>query len=121
MRNRVLDMEGKNLLEFRNNFHNFRNSIKFAMNFYRFKLALARLKLTDILDTRYIYFIFLEPRTGQDLHKEIYFKNFRLEFESLQIFEVCSIFESKSKRNKINLPIWADFSAWPSGIVTVRH
>jgi hypothetical protein len=70
----VLAMEGKNLLEFRNNFHNFRNSIKFSMNFYRFKLALARLKLTDI--TRYIYFIFLEPRTDQDLHEEIYFTIF---------------------------------------------
>jgi hypothetical protein len=54
----VLAMEGKNLLEFRSNFHNFRNSIKFSMNFYRFKLALARLKLTDIPDIRYIYFIF---------------------------------------------------------------
>jgi hypothetical protein len=43
------------------------------MNFYRFKLALARLKLTYIPDTRYIYFIFLEPITDQDLHKEIYF------------------------------------------------
>jgi hypothetical protein len=59
----VLAMEGKTLLEFRNYFHNFRNSIKFYMNFYRFKLALARLKLTDIPDTRNIYFIFLEPRT----------------------------------------------------------
>jgi fatty-acid desaturase len=58
----VLAVEGKNLLEFRNNFHNFRSSIKFSMNFYEFKLALVRLKLIDILDTRYIYFIFLEPR-----------------------------------------------------------
>jgi hypothetical protein len=54
--NMVLDTEGKNLLEFRNNFHNFRNSIKFSMNFYRFKLALARLKLTDIPDIRFFYF-----------------------------------------------------------------
>jgi hypothetical protein len=51
-------MEGKNLLEFRNNIPNFRNSIKFSMNFYRFKLALAGLKLIDIPDTRYIYLIF---------------------------------------------------------------
>jgi hypothetical protein len=29
------------------------------MNFYRFKLALARLKLTDIPNTKYIYLIFL--------------------------------------------------------------
>jgi hypothetical protein len=69
-------MEGKNLLEFRNIFHNFRNSIKFSLNFYRFKLALARLKLTDIPDTRYVYFIFLESRTDQDLHEEIYFTIF---------------------------------------------
>jgi hypothetical protein len=71
-RNKVLAIEGKNLLEFRNNFHNFRNPIKFSMNFNRFKLALARLKLTDIPDTRYIYFIFLEPRTDEDLHEEIF-------------------------------------------------
>jgi hypothetical protein len=46
------------------------------MNFYRFKLALARLKLKDIPDIRYIYFIFLEPRIDQDLHEEIYFTIF---------------------------------------------
>jgi hypothetical protein len=51
----VLAMEGKNLLEFRDNFHNFRNSIKFSMNFYRFKLALARLKLIGNSGTRYIF------------------------------------------------------------------
>jgi hypothetical protein len=68
------------------------------MNFYRFKLALARLKLTDILDTRYIYFIFLEPRTNQNLHEEIYFTIFLLEFKSLQIFDVCRIFESKLEK-----------------------
>jgi hypothetical protein len=56
-------MEGKNLLELRNNFHNFWNSIKFSMNFYTFKLALARLKLIDNPGTRYIFLIFLEPRT----------------------------------------------------------
>jgi hypothetical protein len=65
------------------------------MNFYRFELALARLKLTDIPCTRYIYFIFLEPRTDQDLQEEIYFTIFQLESKSIQIFEVCSIFESK--------------------------
>jgi hypothetical protein len=32
------------------------------MNFYRFKLDLERLKLADIPDIRYIYFIFLNPR-----------------------------------------------------------
>jgi hypothetical protein len=46
MRNRVLSMEVKNILEFRDNFQNFRNSIKISMNIYRFNLVLARLKLT---------------------------------------------------------------------------
>jgi hypothetical protein len=114
-------MEGKNLLKFRNKIHNFRNSIKFYMNFYRFKLAISRLKLTNNPDTRYIYFIFLEPRSGQDLHNEIYFIIFLLEFKSLQIFKVCSIFESKLKRNKISPALWAVFSARPSSTVTPRH
>jgi hypothetical protein len=51
-------MEGKNLLEFRDKFHNLRSSTKFSMNFYKFKLTLARLNLTDKPGTRYIYFIF---------------------------------------------------------------
>jgi hypothetical protein len=42
----VLAMEGKNLLEFRNKFHNFRISIKIHLNFYGFNLVLARLKVT---------------------------------------------------------------------------
>jgi hypothetical protein len=42
----VLAMEGKTLLEFRDKFPNFRNSIKNSKNFYRFNLVLARLKLT---------------------------------------------------------------------------
>jgi hypothetical protein len=42
----VLTTEGKNLLEFRNKFHNFRISIKIPLNFYRFNLVLVRLKLT---------------------------------------------------------------------------
>jgi hypothetical protein len=54
----VLAMEGKNLMEFRNNFHNLRSSIKFSVNFYRFKLTLSRLKLTDNPGTRYIFLIF---------------------------------------------------------------
>jgi hypothetical protein len=48
----VLAMKGKKLLEFRDNFHNFMNFIKNSMNFYRFKLALARLKLTSNSGTR---------------------------------------------------------------------
>jgi hypothetical protein len=46
------------------------------MNFYWFKLDLARLKLIDIPDARYIYFIFLNPRIDYDLLKEIYFIHF---------------------------------------------
>jgi hypothetical protein len=42
----VLAMEGENLLEFRDIFHNFRISIKIPLNFYMFNLVLARLKLT---------------------------------------------------------------------------
>jgi hypothetical protein len=34
------------LIEFRNKFHNFRNSIKISTNLKRFKLALDGLKLT---------------------------------------------------------------------------
>jgi hypothetical protein len=56
-------MEEKNLLEFRDKFPNFRNSIKISKNFYRFNLVLARLKLTLKYGTRYIFSIFLEPRT----------------------------------------------------------
>jgi hypothetical protein len=78
------------------------------MNFYRFKLALARLKLTDIPDTRCICFIFLEPRTDKDLHKEIYFTIFFLESKSQQIFEVCSIFDSKLEKLKNRNGNWAN-------------
>jgi hypothetical protein len=42
------------------------------MDFYRIKLDLARLKLKDIPEARYIYFIFLEPITDQDLLNKIY-------------------------------------------------
>jgi hypothetical protein len=59
----VLAMEGKNLLKFRDKFPNFRNSIKISMNFYRFKLALARLKLTSNFGKDIYFLIFLEPRT----------------------------------------------------------
>jgi hypothetical protein len=51
----VLSKEGKNLMEFRNKFHNFRSPIKIPMNFYRFNLVLARLKLTGKSGTRYIF------------------------------------------------------------------
>jgi hypothetical protein len=55
-------MEGKNLLEFRDKFPNFRNSIKISMNFYRFNLVLARSKLAGKSGTRCIFVLFLEPR-----------------------------------------------------------
>jgi hypothetical protein len=69
-------VEGGKLLEFRNIFHNFRSYTKIYKNFYRFKLAVERLELPDIPDTRYIYLIFLEPRTDQDLLNEICFTIF---------------------------------------------
>jgi hypothetical protein len=39
-------------LKFRNKFHNFRISIKIPLNFYRFNLVLARLKLTGKFGAR---------------------------------------------------------------------
>jgi hypothetical protein len=42
----VLAMDGKYLQELRNNLHNFSISIKIPLNFYRFNLVLARLKVT---------------------------------------------------------------------------
>jgi hypothetical protein len=51
-RNRVLVVEGKNLLEFKNEFHNFRISIKNPLNFYRFNLVPVRLKLTGKFGAR---------------------------------------------------------------------
>jgi hypothetical protein len=54
----VLAMEGKNLLKFRDKFPNFRNSIKISMNFYRFNLVLARLKLTGKSGTIHIFYYF---------------------------------------------------------------
>jgi hypothetical protein len=56
-------MEGQNLLEFRDKFPNFSNSIKISMNFYRFNLVLARLKLIGKSDIRHIFLLFLEHRT----------------------------------------------------------
>ena len=38
-------------------------------------------------------FIFLIPRTDQDLHNKIYFTFFRLQTNFVQIFEVCNSFE----------------------------
>jgi hypothetical protein len=58
------------------------------MDFYRIKLDLARLKLKDIPDARYIYFIFLEPITDQDLLNKIYSIFFRLQKNPAQILEV---------------------------------
>jgi hypothetical protein len=49
---------GKNLLEFRDNFQNFRISIKIYMNFYMFNLILARFQLTGKSGTKYIFLLF---------------------------------------------------------------
>jgi hypothetical protein len=52
------------LLEFRNAFHNFRSFIKIPMEWKnQLVLVLARLKLIGKSGTRYIFLIFLEPRT----------------------------------------------------------
>jgi hypothetical protein len=83
-------MEGENLLEFRNKFHNFRCSIKILMNFYMFNLVLVRLKLTGKSGTRYIFLISLESRTGQNLPNKICFIIFRGQMNHMQIFEVCN-------------------------------
>jgi hypothetical protein len=61
------------------------------MNFYWIKLDLARLKLTDISDARYIYFTFLEPRIDQDLLNEIYFIIFWDEFKFVQILQLAAV------------------------------
>jgi hypothetical protein len=53
----VLAMGGGHLLEFSDKFPNFRNSIKNYMNFYRFNLVLARLKLTGKSGTRHIFLL----------------------------------------------------------------
>jgi hypothetical protein len=96
-------MEGKNLLKFKNKFHNFRSYTKIYKNFYRFKLALARLKLLDIPDTRYIYLIFLGPITEQYLSNKICFTFFLssdqicTKFWSLLGFESISKIEKKPK------------------------
>jgi hypothetical protein len=48
-RNKVLAMEGKNILEFRNKFHNFMGSTKFYMNFYSIKLDFRKIKIKEFL------------------------------------------------------------------------
>jgi hypothetical protein len=119
-------MEGKTLLELRNNFHNFRSSIKFSMNFYRFKLDLTRLKLTDIPDTKYNYFIFLNPRKDYDWHMEIYFKIFLLEFKFAQLYNsfehIWKLWKGLRPTNRIQQqPSWTG-PARPSCIVVhVAH
>jgi hypothetical protein len=78
-------------------FHNFSSSTKFYMNFYWIKLELARLKLIGIPEAWYIYFIFLEPRTDQDLSNKICFLFFWLQIKLVQILEVLLVFESIQK------------------------
>jgi hypothetical protein len=86
----LLSMEGKNLLEFRDKFPNFRNSIKISMNFYNFNLVLARLKLIDKSGTRHIFILFLEPRTYYDLSNKIYFIIFRGQMNPVKFLEICN-------------------------------
>jgi hypothetical protein len=68
------------------------------MNSYRFKLALSRININIHSWTRRVYFIFLDPRTEQDLSNEIYFKFFRLQFKSIQIFELARIWAHLENR-----------------------
>jgi hypothetical protein len=85
-----------------NIFHNFWSSTKFYMNFYWIKLDLARFKIICIPEARYIYFIFFNPRTHQDLSNEIYFINFWAQFKFVQDLEELLRFEFILKMNKGN-------------------
>jgi hypothetical protein len=61
------------------------------MNFYRFKLALDRLKLSEKPGTSSIFIIFLELRTDYDLSNKICFKIFRVQMNHTEIFEFARI------------------------------
>jgi hypothetical protein len=67
------------------------------MNFYWFKLDLARLKLAGIPEARYIYFIILDPIKDYDILNEIYFPISWLEFNLVQILEIYNSFETNQK------------------------
>jgi hypothetical protein len=67
------------------------------MDFYWIKLDLKWLKLKDILDARYIYLIFLEPRTDQDLLNKICFIEFGHRFYFLQFLDYFGLIWTKSK------------------------
>jgi hypothetical protein len=58
-----LPWKGKTCRNLGTKFYNFRSYTKLYMNFYRFKLALDRLKLTGKLGIRSIFLIFLKLRT----------------------------------------------------------
>jgi hypothetical protein len=107
------------------------------MNFYWFKLDLARLKLIDIPNARYIYFIFLNPRTDYDLLKEIYFIHFCLKFRFLQILQYLLKY-SNNQNNSENAKgikgLWACFGPgaaahrlagsagpWQKGLLGTTH
>jgi hypothetical protein len=55
------------------------------MNFYWIKLDLAGLKLKDIPEARYIYCIFVDPITGEDLSNEICFIFFWLQTQLARV------------------------------------
>jgi hypothetical protein len=61
------------------------------MNFYWIKLDLVRLKLKYIPKARYIHFIFLKPKTDQDLSNEICFIIFWVEFKFVKIGQLAAI------------------------------
>jgi hypothetical protein len=87
------------------------------MDFYWIKLDLKWLKLKDILDTRYIYLIFLEPRTDQDLLNKICFIEFGHRFYFLQFLDYFGLIWTKSKeiwkKRRSSLCAWAGLGPWP--------
>jgi hypothetical protein len=97
---RYLPWKGKTYWNLGTTFHNFRSYTKFYKNLYWFKLALSRIILKGQPEVWWIYFIFLNSRTDQDLSNKICFTNFRLELNFVQILGICSSFESNWKLEK---------------------
>jgi hypothetical protein len=89
------------------------------MNFYWFKLDLVRLKLTYNPEAWYIYFLFLDPITDQDLLKDICFIFFWVQTKSVQFLQLCSSFELIWNLWKGLKPTGC-IQRWPSGTVPMR-
>jgi hypothetical protein len=82
------------------------------MNFYRFKLALARLKLTGKSGTISIFVIFLEPSTDYDLSNKIRFIIFWVRMNPTQIYEFASIWIYSENKKQIKCH-WAESAYGP--------